>query len=251
MLSAVLFACATGWIANLCTSIYAHRALAHRALVLHPAVCHVMRFCLWLTTGTKLRQWVAVHRKHHARVDQPEDPHSPVTHGLARILFGAYFYYRDEAANEETVARYGHGCPEDWLERHVYGKRGYLGLLLLWSVDFLLFEGAAVAVAIVLQVVSMPLCAGIVNGLGHHSGYRNFATQDASHNLVPLAVTIGGEELHNNHHRYPRSACFAVRAWEVDVGWCVIRVLAALGLARELWVFERRWSPHVAPVLDR
>jgi stearoyl-CoA desaturase (delta-9 desaturase) len=240
MLHAIVFACACGWLANLCISIHAHRALAHRAVVLHPAVSHIMRFCIWLTTGTKVRRWVAVHRKHHAHVDEEGDPHSPVLHGLARVFFGVYFYYRREAYNAETLARFGEGCPDDWLERHLYGERGWLGLLLLWSLDVLLFEGPAVGVAMGLQTLSMLLWAGVINGVGHHFGYRNFETRDASHNIVPVAVVIGGEELHNNHHRFPRSACFAARPWEVDVGWLVIRLLAALGLASELWVFGAR-----------
>lgn len=235
MSQALLFACVCGWFANLSISIYAHRALAHRALVLHPAVAHVMRFCIWLTTGTGVRQWVAVHRKHHANVDREGDPHSPVIHGIARILLGVYWYYRRETLNAETVEKYGHDCPDDTLERHLYA-RGNLGLLLLLATHLALFGFRAGLVGFAFQIVWMPLWAGVINGLGHHLGYRNFDTPDASRNIVPWGLVVGGEELHNNHHRSPRSARFAAAWWELDIGWIVIRALAAFGLARQIHV---------------
>lgn len=240
MLEAFFFACAMGCLANLSISVYAHRALAHRAVTLRPAAAHVFRFCIWLTTGTRVRRWVAVHRKHHAFVDRDGDPHSPVLHGLPRILFLVYRYYLRETLNEETVARHGHGCPDDWMERHVYGTRGYLGLLALLGLDLLLFRSPIALLAFALHVLWMPWWAGVINGVGHHAGYRNFETSDASHNIVPWGIVVGGEELHNNHHRYPRSAKFSVRWWEVDLGWGVIRALGALGLARDVYLFDRR-----------
>ncbi|MCB9759405.1 MAG: fatty acid desaturase [Alphaproteobacteria bacterium] len=232
MLMALAFAASGGWLANLSISVYAHRCLAHRALSLHPAVAHFFRFAIWLTTGTGVRRWVAVHRQHHACPDQPGDPHSPVVHGLPSILFGVYWFYKRAAMDEDIVRRFGQGCPDDWLERNLYAdSRGTLGLVGLAGLDLLLFEPHIALVAMVVQLCSMPLCAGVINGLGHHAGYRNHDTRDHSHNLIPLAVFIGGEELHNNHHRYPSVARFSHRPWEVDIGWVVISALRSVGLA--------------------
>jgi fatty-acid desaturase len=232
-------------------SVYAHRSLAHRSLALHTAVAHVMRFWLWLTTGTDVRRWVAVHRKHHAHTDRPGDPHSPVVLGLARVLLLGYWYYRRATLDEETVAKYGYDCPDDWLERHLYARRDGKGLLLLFIIDLGCFGTGPALLAFGIQLVWVALWASsVVNGLGHAVGYRTFVGRDGSRNLVPFGLLVAGEELHNNHHRWPRSAKFSVKPWELDVGWALVRVLATLGLARELYVHDRRWpSCDGAPAL--
>jgi stearoyl-CoA desaturase (delta-9 desaturase) len=245
MLTALLFACASGWLTILCLSVYAHRSIAHRSLTLHPAVAHAMRFWLWLTTGASTRAWVAVHRKHHALVDRPGDPHSPVVFGLGRILFLGYFYYRREARDPQTVERFGKDCPDDWLERHVYVPLDLLGLAVVLAADVLLFGWGAGLLAFAVQMSWEAFwAAGVINGLGHAVGYRSFESRDSSRNIVPVGVIVSGEELHNNHHRFPRSARFSARRYEIDVGWWLIRGLAALGLARDLYVFDRPLAEH-------
>jgi stearoyl-CoA desaturase (Delta-9 desaturase) len=243
MMAALLFVSMCGWLGTMSITIYAHRCLAHRALSLRPAATHVFRFILWVTTGTRARHWVAVHRKHHACADVEGDPHSPVVHGILPILFFLYPYYVRATRDPETIARYGEGCPEDWLDRNLYGERGYLGLLLLFGADVALFPVKIAVAAFVLHLLWVPWWAGVINGLGHHLGYRNTDTRDRSRNIVPLGLVIGGEELHNNHHAFPRSARFSIKWWEIDVSWGVIRALAALGLAGDLYVGGQRFSP--------
>lgn len=214
-------------------TLYLHRDAAHRAVDLHPAIRHFCRFWLWMTTGIATREWVAIHRKHHARCETPDDPHSPQIEGLKKVLLEGAELYRHEARNEETLRKYGRGTPEDWLERNVYGAaRSYLGIVMM-VVMFLLLFGVPGIIMIAVQLVSQPLlAAGIVNGVGHYAGYRNFECVDASRNVTPWGLFLGGEELHNNHHAFPSSARFSIRRWEVDIGWGVLRVLAALRLAK-------------------
>ncbi len=214
------------------TTIYLHRTQAHWALELHPAVAHFFRFWLWLTTAMVTKEWVAVHRKHHARVETIDDPHSPQIHGILKVLFlGAWLYHR-EAAKTETLIKFGHGTPNDWIEHNLYAKHSYLGVLLMLLVNLLLFglPGLAIWVA---QMLWIPIwAAGVINGIGHYWGYRNYEVGDASKNIVPWGLIIGGEELHNNHHAYASSAKFSNKPWEIDLGWLYIRVLAKLGLTR-------------------
>jgi stearoyl-CoA desaturase (Delta-9 desaturase) len=243
VLLAVLVAALGGWFSILCLSVFAHRSIAHRALTLHPVVAHVMRFWLWFSTGTPTRRWVAVHRKHHVYTDVEGDPHSPKMFGLWRIFFLGYWYYRREAMKPETIERYGANCPSDWLENNVYEKHDNLGLLLLLGLDIAVFGLYAGIVAYVVQMVWVSLwAAGFINGIGHAVGYRNFETTDTSRNIMPVAVICSGEELHNNHHRWPRSAKFSMRWFEIDTGWGLIRTLAALGLASDIYVRNRRWK---------
>jgi stearoyl-CoA desaturase (delta-9 desaturase) len=212
-------------------TVYLHRCQAHRALDLHPGVSHFFRFWLWLTTGMLTARWVAVHRKHHAKSETADDPHSPRTRGLATVLLRGAELYRDEARNEETLRRYGLGTPDDWLERHLYTRYPNLGVSLLVVIDVVLFGLPGVS-AWAIQMLWIPFWAGgVVNGCGHFSGYRNFATPDASTNIFPLGILIGGEELHNNHHTYVTSAKLSNRWFEFDIGWMYIRLLAASGLA--------------------
>ncbi|MCP5151371.1 MAG: transposase [Ectothiorhodospiraceae bacterium] len=213
-------------------TLFLHRAQAHRAVDLHPAVSHVLRLWLWLSTGMDTKQWVAVHRKHHAKVEGPEDPHSPIVHGIRKVLLEGAELYRVEARRAETLERYGHGTPDDWLERNVYSRHSGKGFLLMLLIDVVLFGPIGLTIWAV-QMAWIPLfAAGVINGVGHYKGYRNFETADTSSNIVPIGILIGGEELHNNHHAFASSARFSSRWWELDIGWLYIRVLQAVGLAR-------------------
>lgn len=217
----------------LAVTLYLHRDATHRAVDLHPAIRHFCRFWLWLTTGIATREWVAIHRKHHARCETVDDPHSPQVEGIRKVLLEGAELYRREARNAETLRKYGRGAPDDWLERRVYGAAyHYVGIALMVGLFLLLF-GVPGIILIAVQLVSQPLlAAGIVNGVGHYAGYRNFESPDASRNVTPWGLFLGGEELHNNHHAFPSSARFSIRRWEVDIGWGVLRVLSVLGLAK-------------------
>jgi stearoyl-CoA desaturase (delta-9 desaturase) len=214
-------------------TIYLHRHQAHRALDLHPALAHFFRFWLWLTTGAITKEWVAIHRKHHARVETPEDPHSPRIVGITKVLFqGWWVLYRREARNQETLRKYGHGTPDDWLERTIYSSHSYQGIGLMLLIDLISF-GAMGLLIWGVQMLWIPIfAAGIINGVGHYWGYRNYACPDVSKNIVPWGIIIGGEELHNNHHAFASSAKLSAKGWEFDVGWLYIRILGLLGLAQ-------------------
>jgi len=212
-------------------TVFLHRSQAHRGLDLHPAVAHVFRFWLWLTTGMVTKEWVAIHRKHHAKCEREGDPHSPMLYGIGRVLFRGAELYRDESANRETLSRYGHGTPDDWLERKLYGRYTVLGIGIMLAIDLLLFGAVGLTVWAV-QMAWIPFwAAGVVNGVGHYWGYRNFASPDTSTNVMPWGILIGGEELHNNHHAYGTSAKFSSKWYEFDIGWCYIRALQACRLA--------------------
>ncbi len=227
-------------------TIFLHRYQAHNALTLHPLVSHFFRFWLWLTTGMVTKEWVAVHRKHHAKCETTEDPHSPQVEGIWKVLFGGVGLYRAETRDTETLEHYGKGTPDDWLERHIYGPAPHLGVLTMAAVDLLLF-GAVGLIVFAVQMVWIPFwAAGVINGLGHFWGYRNFETTDASRNLSPVGILIGGEELHNNHHAYAQSARLSNKWWEFDIGWLYIRMLALLGLAK-----VRRVAPKVRIAGDK
>jgi stearoyl-CoA desaturase (delta-9 desaturase) len=212
-------------------TIFLHRHQAHRALALHPAASHFFRFWLWLTTGMVTKEWVAVHRKHHARSDTAEDPHSPQIHGIRKVLLEGSELYRLETANAVTLARFGRGAPDDWIERHLYQTHSGLGVGIVLVIDLALFGAIGLTVWAV-QMIWIPVfAAGVINGIGHYKGYRNFAPDDASRNILPWGLLIGGEELHNNHHAYATSARFSSRWWEIDIGWLYIRLLVLLRLA--------------------
>ena len=213
-------------------TVFLHRAQAHRALDLHPAISHFFRFWLWLTTGMVTKEWVAIHRKHHAKCETEEDPHSPQMLGIRKVLWEGAELYRDEAENAGTLQRYGHNTPNDWLEQNFYSRHHSLGLLLMLAIDLLLFGVLGFAVWGI-QMLWIPFwAAGVINGIGHYWGYRNYEPNDASTNIVPWGILIGGEELHNNHHAFPSSAKFSSKRWEFDLGWFYVRILSALGLAR-------------------
>ncbi|MDQ2694965.1 MAG: transposase [Pseudomonadota bacterium] len=212
-------------------TVFLHRAQAHRSLDLHPVLSHFFRFWLWLTTGMITKEWVAIHRKHHARVETPDDPHSPQFFGIRTVLLEGAELYRAEAKNRDTLEQYGHATPDDWLERHLYTPYNNIGVVVLFFIDLLLFGVAGIAVWGV-QLLWIPLfAAGVINGVGHYLGYRNYETRDASSNILPWGVVIGGEELHNNHHAFPSSARLSSKWWEFDIGWMYIRLFQALGLA--------------------
>jgi len=213
-------------------TIYLHRHSAHRALDLHPIVSHFFRFWMWLTTGMVTKEWTAVHRKHHAKVETPEDPHSPKIFGLRKVLLEGSELYRIGAADADTLAKYGHGTPDDWLERNLYSRHAVLGVALMMVIDLMLF-GAVGLIVWAVQMAWIPFfAAGVINGVGHHSGYRNFQTEDTSTNIVPWGILIGGEELHNNHHAYGSSARLSNKWYEFDIGWLYIRILESIGLAQ-------------------
>jgi stearoyl-CoA desaturase (Delta-9 desaturase) len=213
-------------------TIFLHRTQAHRAMELHAAPAHFFRFWLWLTTGMVTKEWVAIHRKHHAKCETEDDPHSPQTRGIRKVLLEGSELYRAEAKNQETLAKFGHQTPNDWIERNVYSRFSWQGVGLMLIIDLWLF-GAIGAAVWALQMAWIPInAAGIINGLGHWWGYRNFEAPDASTNVSPWGIMIGGEELHNNHHTYPTSAKFSVKPYEFDLGWVYIRALEALGLAK-------------------
>jgi stearoyl-CoA desaturase (delta-9 desaturase) len=231
-------------------TIFLHRCQAHRSLDLHPAVAHFFRFWLWLTTGMVTREWAAIHRKHHAKCEGDEDPHSPVRWGLRKVLLEGAELYRAEAANRDTIEKYGHGTPDDWIERRLYSRFPYMGVLVMLALDVLLF-GALGLTVFGIQMLWIPvLAAGVINGLGHAMGYRNFDCPDASTNILPWGILIGGEELHNNHHAFPTSAKLSNKWYEFDIGWMYIRILQAFGLARVKKIAPRPRLSDTRTVVD-
>jgi stearoyl-CoA desaturase (delta-9 desaturase) len=235
----VLVALSLTHVTIVAVTLFLHRHQAHHALDFHPVVSHFFRFWLWLTTGMVTKEWAAVHRKHHATCDTPADPHSPQIYGINRVLWGGVFLYVKEANRRDTIERYGRGTPDDWLERNLYSKFQILGITLMGVVNVVLFGIVPGFLILTVQVVWIPFwAAGVINGIGHYWGYRNWPSPDWSTNIVPWGILIGGEELHNNHHAYPTSAKLSNKWFELDIGWLYIRALAALRLAK---------VRHVAP----
>ena len=236
----VVYALATTHVTIAAVTIYLHRHQAHRALELHAIPSHFFRFWLWLTTGMVTREWAAIHRKHHAHCETAEDPHSPQRFGIRKVLLEGAELYRTESANPRTLERYGHGTPDDWIERHLYSRFSVLGISLLLVAEFALFGLIGISIW-ALQMIWIPvMAAGVINGIGHYWGYRTFESSDASRNIVPWGILIGGEELHNNHHAHVTSARLSSRDYEFDIGWMYIRILESVGLAR---------VKRIAPVL--
>lgn len=222
-------------------TLYLHRSQAHRGVDFHPVIAHCFRFWTWLTTSMITKEWVAIHRKHHAKVETDEDPHSPVTKGIGMVFWRGVELYREARAMRADIEQYGRGAPDDWIERHLYTPHANLGPVALLVINSVLFGLPGVALWAI-QMAWIPFwAAGVINGLGHWWGYRNFESADTSTNLTPWAFWVGGEELHNNHHAFPSSARFSMRRWEFDIGWAVIRGLQALRLAKVL---------RVAPSMD-
>lgn len=229
----------------LAVTLYLHRCQAHRALEMHPVVSHFFRFWLWLTTGMVTKEWAAIHRKHHAKVETNEDPHSPVTRGIKKVFFEGAELYRAESKNTETMERYGEGTPNDWIERNLYSRFNILGVSLLLITHLIVFGTIGLTIWAV-QMAWIPLfAAGVINGIGHYWGYRNFESADNSRNVIPIGFFLGGEELHNNHHAFATSAKFSAKWWEVDTGWYVIRLLQLFKLAKPKRVLST--TPRMLP----
>jgi stearoyl-CoA desaturase (delta-9 desaturase) len=216
-------------------TVFLHRSQAHRAIELHPIMMHFFRFWLWFTTGMKTKEWVSVHRKHHARCETEEDPHSPVIEGINTVLWQGAELYRHSKKDPETLEKYGKGTPSDWLEKYVYSAkfmRGKQGIVALLLIQLVLFGAPGIVMWGVEMAWTPFFAAGVINGVGHYFGYRNFECPDASRNILPWGILIAGEELHNNHHTYGNSAKLSVKWWEFDIGWMYIRMMQALGLAK-------------------
>jgi stearoyl-CoA desaturase (delta-9 desaturase) len=245
-----LVALALTHITMISVTVFLHRHQAHRALDLHPVASHFFRFWLWLTTGQVTKEWASIHRKHHAKCEQAQDPHSPHVYGIRTVLLQGYELYRAEAQNKETLARFGHGTPNDWIERHVYTGQSWLGLVLMLIIDLVLFGAVGLTVWAVQMAWTPVMAAGIINGAAHYWGYRNFEAPDASTNISPWGILIAGEELHNNHHTYPTSAKLSVKPYEFDIGWVYIRAMQMAGLARVKKTPPKAAFGDIRPVAD-
>jgi len=231
-------------------TIFLHRNQAHKAVELHPLVSHIFRFWLWLSTGIRTKEWVAIHRKHHAKCETTEDPHSPQILGLKKLLLEGAELYQKEARNSATIKNYGMGTPDDWLERKIYFPFNRYGNYTMLLIDVALFGVVGITIWAI-QMMWIPIwAAGVVNGIGHYFGYRNYEVKDASTNIVPWGVFIGGEELHNNHHTYPNSAKLSSKWWEFDMGWFYIRLLSIVGLAKVKQVAPKPVMGPPKPVVD-
>ncbi len=246
----VLFALAVTHVTMISVTVFLHRHQAHRALDLHPIASHFFRLWLWLTTGQVTKEWAAIHRKHHAKCEQADDPHSPHVYGIKKVLTQGAELYRVESKNLETMARYGHGTPDDWLERNLYTRFSWQGVGLMMIIDLYLFGAVGLAVWALQMAWTPIMAAGVINGAAHYWGYRNFETADAATNISPWGIIIAGEELHNNHHTYPTSAKLSVKPYEFDIGWMYIRMMQAVGLAKVKKTNPKLAFGDVRPVAD-
>ena len=246
----VLYTLVTTHITIASVTIYLHRNQAHRAMDLHAIPAHFFRFWLWLGTGQVTKEWVSIHRKHHAKCETKDDPHSPHAHGIKTVFWTGAELYRKESKNLETIAKFSHGCPNDWIERNLYTRFSWQGVGLMLILNLAMFGIAGLSVWAV-QMVWIPFtAAGIINGIGHYWGYRNFESSDASTNILPWGILIGGEELHHNHHTYPTSAKFSVKPHEFDMGWVYIRALEKVGLAKVKKTAPKLQLGAIKPVAD-
>lgn len=246
----LLFTLGVTHITMISVTVFLHRHQAHRALDLHAIASHFFRFWLWLTTGQVTKEWASIHRKHHAKCEQADDPHSPHVYGIKTVLLQGAELYRAESKNRETLARYGHGTPNDWLERNLYSRYSWQGVGLMMVIDLTLFGAGGLAVWAVQMAWTPITAAGIINGAAHYWGYRNFEAPDASTNISPWGILIAGEELHNNHHTYPTSAKLSVKPYEFDIGWMYIRLMQAAGLAKVKKTPPKAAYGCVRPVAD-
>jgi stearoyl-CoA desaturase (delta-9 desaturase) len=246
----VLYTLAMTHVTMISVTVFLHRHQAHRSLDLHPIASHFFRLWLWLTTGQVTKEWAAIHRKHHAKCEQEQDPHSPHVHGIKTVLLRGAELYRAESKNKETMARFGHGTPNDWIERNLYTRYSWQGVGLMMIIDLALFGIAGLVVWAVQMAWTPIMAAGVINGAGHYWGYRNFEAPDASTNLSPWGIIIAGEELHNNHHTYPTSAKLSIKPYEFDIGWMYITLLKSVGLASVKKVPPRLQLGSIQPVAD-
>jgi len=236
MVSPLVFTLVVTHITIAAVTMFLHRSQAHKSVSFHPIINHFFRFWLWLTTGMVTKEWVAIHRKHHAKCETKEDPHSPVYLGVWNVMFLGVFFYKKESKNQDTLEQFGQETPDDWLERNVYAKYSGKGILIMLAIDLYLF-GATGGLIWLVQMAWIPFwAAGFINGIGHWFGYRTFASKDTSTNIspliLPIGIVIGGEEFHNNHHAFPRSARLSYKPWELDIGWVYIQVLEKFKLAK-------------------
>ncbi len=246
----ILFTLLLTHITMISVTVFLHRHQAHRALDLHPIASHFFRLWLWLTTGQVTKEWAAIHRKHHAKCEHADDPHSPHVYGIKKVLFQGAELYRVESKNAETMARYGHGTPDDWIERNLYTRFSWQGVGLMMILNLYLFGAAGLAVWAVQMAWTPIMAAGIINGAAHYWGYRNFETTDASANISPWGIIIAGEELHNNHHTYPTSAKLSVKPYEFDIGWMYISLMQMVGLAKVKKTTPKLAFGDIRPVAD-
>jgi stearoyl-CoA desaturase (delta-9 desaturase) len=246
----VLFTLAMTHVTMISVTVFLHRHQAHRALDLHPIASHFFRLWLWLTTGQVTKEWASIHRKHHAKCEQADDPHSPHVYGIKTVLLKGAELYRAESKNKETMARYGHGTPDDWIERNLYTRYSWQGVGLMMIIDLALFGAAGLAVWAVQMAWTPITAAGIINGAAHFWGYRNFEAADHSTNISPWGIIIAGEELHNNHHTYPTSAKLSVKPYEFDIGWMYITMMQAVGLAKVKKTPPKAAYGDIRPVAD-
>jgi len=246
----VLYTLATTHITIAAVTIFLHRTQTHRAMDLGPIPSHFFRFWLWIGTGMVTKEWVAIHRKHHAKCETVDDPHSPQVKGIDEVFWRGAELYRAESKNKETIDRYGHGTPDDWIERNLYSRYSWQGVGLMLVLNLALFGALGMAVWAV-QMLWIPVtAAGVINGIGHYWGYRNFEAPDASRNISPWGLLIGGEELHNNHHTYPTSAKFSVKKYEFDIGWVYIQMMQKIGWAKVKKVPPKMLIGDIQPVAD-
>ena len=213
-------------------TLYLHRGVCHSAIDIHPILSHFFRFWLWLTTSMRTADWVAIHRKHHAKVETVDDPHSPAFYGIKKVILQGADLYHKEKNNKETIEKYSQNCPDDWMERNIYTGRNNLGILLLFILNIVLFGTVGIIIWSIQMMWTPIFAAGGINGAGHHWGYRNYNTNDDSTNMSPIGIIIGGEELHNNHHAYPTAAKFSLRPWEFDIGWMYIKIFSFIKLCK-------------------
>jgi stearoyl-CoA desaturase (delta-9 desaturase) len=246
----VLCTLAVTHVTMISVTVFLHRHQAHRALDLHPIAAHFFRFWLWLTTGQVTKEWAAIHRKHHAKCEQADDPHSPHVHGIKTVLLQGAELYRAESKNSDTMARFGHGTPDDWIERNLYTRFSWQGVGVMMVIDLALFGAAGLTVWAVQMAWTPIMAAGIINGAAHYWGYRNFEAPDASTNISPWGILIAGEELHNNHHTYPTSAKLSVKPYEFDIGWMYIRLMQMVGLAKVKKTPPKAAFGDIRPVAD-
>lgn len=246
----ILFTLAMTHVTMISVTVFLHRHQAHRALDLHPIASHFFRFWLWLTTGQVTKEWAAIHRKHHAKCEQADDPHSPHVYGIKTVLLQGAELYRAESKNQETLARFGHGTPNDWLERNLYSRYSWQGVGLMMVINLTLFGALGLAVWAVQMAWTPITAAGIINGAAHYWGYRNFEASDASTNISPWGILIAGEELHNNHHTYPTSAKLSVKPYEFDIGWMYISLMQMVGLAKVKKTPPKAAYGDIRPVAD-
>ncbi len=246
----ILFTLAMTHVTMISVTVFLHRHQAHRALDLHPIASHFFRLWLWMTTGQVTKEWASIHRKHHAKCELSDDPHSPHVYGIKKVLFQGAELYRAESKNAETMARYGHGTPDDWIERNLYTRYSWQGVGLMMIIDLFLFGASGLAVWAVQMAWTPIMAAGVINGAAHYWGYRNFETADASSNISPWGIIIAGEELHNNHHTYPTSAKLSVKPYEFDIGWMYISLMQMAGLAKVKKTPPKLAFGDIRPVAD-